>query len=1819
MSMLIQHNMMAWNAERQFNTVTKAKNKKGEKLSSGYRINRAADDAAGLAISEKMRRQIRGLKVGTENAEMGISWVQIGEGALNEAHEILHRMNELSIKSQNGTNTLADRAYMEAEFEQLQGELDRISSTTTFNELNIFEEHEPIYDQICGNRHWDYEEYHTITDTNNQLTIAYRDRAESKAQVMTITVPPGQYTTHELIDEIDTAFGIDSPIHMEYTEKGYCRLNLEDGEVMDSVSGGLTYLLWDSYDGGGYGKLIGTTEFYAPDETIEIVRGQNDAMYVEWESFDPDVANPTQGAWIYLLDQSLPEGASQDMNKQQIMDRINTELTNKLGSTGLKATDHGLSIQLASDNGIVTGFKGNMFKIEKEDPVYTSAFYDNIQQGYVWQDPASVVGGAVLTTDVRDEEHNRFYINSTNNKLVLQPNQTTTPVTITIPQKAANANDPTKEGYTAKEMVEELNNQFAVRGIDGEVKAYLVRSNSKVRNPYPDGKNPGGATETTESVGDDDLIFEGIEIRTVKEGPDAIVKIDKDASTAYDTLFTIKNYNKYGTGNWDATVSNENQVDVNAYSLGKSEITSPIRFTSANNQFDIILKSSSDRNTGIGGDYNQTFTVTIGTGSKNLDQIISAINSDLANKDVVVGKDGSGNDIKVKLDTRIKAVKDGSCIKIVDNEDLTLDNAEHTYPNWKTDIDLESHDSNAGYRILFQRREEYEIPQTHTFTQSVTLSGSQLTGSVIFYINGKRHQIGSAGQTPQQAKDAYEYQAPKTFPDVSSKCESRPQNFTVNGAGTTKYTYWAGDSATGDAYKPQGSSRYDYNTPATLEVGPAKIPAGNIVIDKYNDKITLGLNGTDYTLELAHGTYSNQDALADAVQTAIDAKAGTGFGGAVVEIKNNQLVITSRLGKGSSQDGDNTSITSYAQGQKANTFFESLDKKETAASCTSEMDIQSSVDLTTANDTFEFSFTDKDGKSQNVSFHLLNADESAGKSFNRTELISRITTKLQEEGFGDKVKVEESGSKLKLSTKEAGEKTRIEYTTGPKGGTKANAKAIFGDIDTGVMSPAAKITLNQTAQSKPYGGTFTGEKTFIVNIDGHDRTFYVHNWTSVDGLVQQLNDGIIVGGVQQNGLKNYGVTATQSGGIITLTKDVKQNGTSLEMRYSSGGSAMEDIFGKMSVPHDDDVQITATSSGLTITALDKDGKPDPYAGITISSDQTGGLTNSNLQPKKAVRYWDHARQSGFHSAKFSTVTSVDLSRYVENGKVAIELNKWNNELEFEFTEDWAAAATSNPPRQPAWKKVSFRLRESGAGNKTSIDDIVKELQTKIDAQLGKDKIEVLFDDKTNRLSLKSAKAGAQFQFGGMKSERSDGDPAKDATNKIGGGFFHHVMCRSEEQTPPLLPDPMDINGDQFPDEIFAMGRHDVVFNPASLHPGSSDTLILDLNYFEDADHDGVLDADKKGNGNGKLDGDEWKNAKTISLELDMKADVPPQYWIDSSKDEVVTVLRKYIKEAIKTWNGSQQSKDLGFQLHEDLIDVDVGRYSNPNIVGNRDNVAVSFAITQNQDIATPVEGYFYIDGIRGNAAYEVFYHTEGKLIPAFIEGTKDISSGVTLGKDDNELVLLVDGELKTIDLSSLEKGRRYSAAEIVQVLTDKFKEQGLNLAVSLTPKGALRFSFDRMGKHTLEQVTGSARNELFFEEHAAKRTSNERDIRVSSFEGDRLSVYSPRFSTSLLGINSICISTVKNAEKATNRLKEAIRKVSDMRSTFGAIQNRFEHTVNNNLNKHENLQAAESRIRDADVSDEMVEFSNLNIIQQAGQAVLAQANQSRNAMLALLR
>ncbi|SES00595.1 flagellin [Butyrivibrio fibrisolvens] len=137
--MVVQHNLTSMNANRMLGITTNSQAKSSEKLSSGYKINRAADDAAGLAISEKMRRQVRGLTQASANAQDGISTVQTAEGALNEVHDMLQRMNELATKAANDTLTADDRNYIKSEIAALTSEIDRTAAATEFNNQKLLD------------------------------------------------------------------------------------------------------------------------------------------------------------------------------------------------------------------------------------------------------------------------------------------------------------------------------------------------------------------------------------------------------------------------------------------------------------------------------------------------------------------------------------------------------------------------------------------------------------------------------------------------------------------------------------------------------------------------------------------------------------------------------------------------------------------------------------------------------------------------------------------------------------------------------------------------------------------------------------------------------------------------------------------------------------------------------------------------------------------------------------------------------------------------------------------------------------------------------------------------------------------------------------------------------------------------------------------------------------------------------------------------------------------------------------------------------------------------------------------------------------------------------------------------------------------------------------------------------------------------------------------------------------------------------------------------------------------------------------------------
>ena len=201
--MVVQHNMQAANANRMLNVTTSAQSKSTEKLSSGYKINRAADDAAGLTISEKMRKQIRGLDQASTNAQDGVSSVQTAEGALTEVHSMLQRMNELATQAANGTNSKdSDRQAIQDEIDQLTTEIDRVSETTKFNETYLLKGEAGT--KTINMKAHDAGLKGTLTDNGDGTATFVMDTLNAGDKV---SIGGKNYTIGGTSDDLDTAFG----------------------------------------------------------------------------------------------------------------------------------------------------------------------------------------------------------------------------------------------------------------------------------------------------------------------------------------------------------------------------------------------------------------------------------------------------------------------------------------------------------------------------------------------------------------------------------------------------------------------------------------------------------------------------------------------------------------------------------------------------------------------------------------------------------------------------------------------------------------------------------------------------------------------------------------------------------------------------------------------------------------------------------------------------------------------------------------------------------------------------------------------------------------------------------------------------------------------------------------------------------------------------------------------------------------------------------------------------------------------------------------------------------------------------------------------------------------------------------------------------------------------------------------------------------------------------------------------------------------------------------------------------------------------------
>lgn len=1066
----IQNNLLAMNANNYFKINSKDNRRSTEKLSSGYRINRAADDAAGLTISEKMRRQIRGLMQGTSNAQDGISFVQVADGAMEEVHSMLQRMNELALKSLNGTYTDSERAALNAEFDQIRAEIDRISGQTQYNEQPVFEEHEDSYYQIVGSRRWNDNQIHVVPALNNELNIHLP--ADYDPSDYTLTVPAGTYTTQELIDEIDTAFEKMNPSNpgfvFEYTDHGICKLNFERSDGMPteiaSVDGSLSYLLFDSYSGSSSSTLLGTTVFSAK-YPLTIKLNENDQLGFYAES--------AKGSNFISI--TIPQG---EYSRSNMIKQINELLSEQPEAAGIVAKEYESSyVQITGGDSVnIIGLKGNMFKLDPKNAEikYSSVFYDNVQYGDSSGIAASVTGKAYYySSSITD----KIYLSSANQNNVLRfkVNGAADYTEITFPEKAG--------GYTIRDIRDEINKQLADKGVVAEV------DSEKVTYQY----SSKGTTRD---------LMDCLKLSTTLKGSSSSLEFDRTGiyGNAYNALFCDTNYVPYK--------ENGKTAQYVGYADLSSEFTLPedasLTFKIDGQEYSIkdIAEITYADGDAIASELNSKLQY-IGLKDKiefMYDSGIFSINALTDDIQKIYFDTGQKNDTYDQLFARYVTytntpTNDRKSGTVTEKEGTTEKNttdatAKVSIPSDKQNSDITiTADTNTiiirSYRYLQDQDQAIDI-----FNQTVTLSvGDYSMKEIAVQINDQLKHLSNnyfGSITCKYAND-------QLILEATPKGE--------NTAGSYRIDFGSDSSAWKAIY---GTSTYDaaYSIQASEStLGTRQAVTAPITVDSSNNGLTLKIGQYFATGNIDAKTYNDSQSLAEAIQNAF---IGTDLEGkfTVSSTADGKLVFTSSAGNitASGSFYDDVFITRQtktaeetkgAYGGFQDAFI--IGRKDLTIE---PVDIVSG-----ANDMFTFDFTHKDSQGTEYKKEI-NITIPEG-TYTGDEIAKALQEKIQEKFDKEKIEdfdvevsvggektgvvgaIDNAALQIKVKRKAGKEPAEGEYVIdGVRGSaagflfykTTINPKVTYitgsNDLSKGVTFKPGQNVLTLSADSVPYKYTF---------------------------------------------------------------------------------------------------------------------------------------------------------------------------------------------------------------------------------------------------------------------------------------------------------------------------------------------------------------------------------------------------------------------------------------------------------------------------------------------------------------------------------------------------------------------------------------------------------------------------------------------------------------------------------------------------------------------------------------------------------------------------
>ncbi len=1712
MGMVIQ-NMMSTQlaADKQKSSLNKLK-KASERLSSGYRINRASDDAAGLAVSEKLRSIRRGLKQGLRNIDDGIGFIHTVEGASQEIDNMLHRLKELAVQAANGTyDDAVDREAIDLEYQQILDEIDQMTDNADFNGVPLFEKHLSAYEMNEGDVRHNTDI--RINSKNDTLVLGYTIDGVQKE--VTVNIPHGTYSAEETADIIDTYLFENAPELIIGVNTDRQLTMQAEGGTVDNISGNAASLFYNTVIGSSDGYLLGVSVFSSDKAAMPVYVGENDTIAFR-------VGNTDDTLYSITLD---PKTGG--YTRSQLIDHINEKITQAGIPGDVKAVacenENGEDVIGLSSSSTITGLSGNFIKIDGK----TSPIYDICKYGDINNSQAVLKGTRRIPSDLKIERGRNDYFVLNLKYYGDDASQQTASIRIDL----LAADENTKIYATPSDLVNEIQNQIDAAGhpftvslntsggisitsdqYGGKCSVKLnkndVPSEFMVYDLFDAGDlvkvQPGrGVSEYRRAsftsykelgspiyipASENTLSF-NITTSANNSSAETVQRIDVviPSTTYASTDLLVQAMNDYLDNNYP-DIADKLQFSIDAsktlklYAEGpQSYIIEKINVISSSSAYNRLIggalyddnvkytagseKPYSTSSSTVGGTSRPNVTTSSGSTTTGTTETKDTSNPFPQESDKYIHTVTSSASIKNGV-THTQAPPEGVFGDIevgYDPATATLNNVLTLFTTTGTSrddysltFDLEEKDGVTSYSI--------DIPKGSTKDQALAIIKDKVKGKINVSTSGSSIVL----TTISEGKEV-------KFNSMSGDLIQRSYKSSLaNRSGAVI------DETANMVYVP---------STLTVDNALSRLP---YTATASNDGLVFTAGMHNYDLHLTHKTYTTLAELAAEINAQIAAADG---GTAATTVKvgpdGKSLIFTGPAKEPGNVviDDSSTSRLAYAVSKvdPSTPYYDPVSDsvKKPATMRAEGIDTHFPKTVNNTNNTITMDYTHPDAVDPlNSVTESLTITIPDGTYNNATEFTNAINAAIAADpSLNGKITASyaSSGSSkgLTFTTVNGGRGYRLTNLGGTFGAEKyiSTANTSGGTVDTG----ANVVRFPASAYNDKYNTIFTGAGVEVNDNNDHVSLTINGNLYEFD-----ITHGVYQGTAGRNSLTAQ-LRAALAGADVTIT----DSGSTLDITTNGGGS------------------------GMKVTVNGTDTSPYFMAATSVKS------------PVSTAR----------HESQCYIIGSNNCS--------SIEIKDYFNQMSFDFTQDGTTHTVN--VTVPTGNYTAQTLRQA--------------IQDSINQVLPPNSLEV-YVGGSNNIGIRSASIY----------------PVRSISN-FQGGLFEKVFQSANYRN--TVPHTETAGSSSASSTSYIVGRNDLAPQTADeialgknviIYPALNDQLIFDLTYG----------------------GNRYK------IELKIPAG-------EYTSRELAAAVQQAGRDKLNSMTDAN-----GEPFPQDAFRATIGLNAmglpeSTTAIKSNDKLVMSFAVPDDGKVDDML---CIIDGIRGSAAYRIFYAATQSPTPSKVIGKADLTNGVMITAGENDTFsYTLDGTEYSV---TIPEGT-YTCDELYEYLNEQYEAMG-SMVRCTNMDGHLMFYTIENGAYDIDVFKGNAADTLFYS--GAKRES---DSEIGIHTGRRTDTYiwylRTRVDDHLMRINTTGVTTAARAAKAMDRIDAAVNYLSRWRALSGANENRSLHTYSRNQEYITNIEEADSTLRDADIAQEVSELAKQQILIQAQNAMIEQSKQQHSSIM----